>query len=126
MRCMPMRCMPIRYTPIARVIQTERAAPVLNDRKVIRPEPFPIATMLSRAAETPGRRSDGIQRTFLPANDTHWPVSSNEYKELVRSCSEGDTLEGGTSALTPLISTLRCELSNMDDRSLLCGRFSII
>lgn len=121
----PVRCMPMRYTPIASVIQAESSAPVLNDRMVIRPEPVPIRIVLSRTAETTGRWSGGIQRTFLPVNDTHWPPLSSEYEEFVPSWSENDAFENGTSAPTCFMPILRCELSNMDDRSL-CGRFSII
>src|ERR1700722_10411794 len=84
------------YYPTANhhVIHMESPASALNERNVIRPESLPSTTMLSRIAATPGRRSGGIQRIFVAADNTHWPVSSREYKEFVRNCSADDTFEG--------------------------------
>src|SRR4051794_15513129 len=71
--------------------------------------------MLSRTAATPGRRSGGIQKIFVPADVTHSPVSSREYKEFVRSCSADDSFEGGTPVVIWSEPILRRKPSGVKD-----------
>jgi len=111
------------YKPITNrpVIYTKSPASALNERNVIRPESFPSTTMLPRTAATPGRRSGGIQRIFVTAHDTHWPVSSREYKKFARSCSADDAFDGRTPVVTCSEPTLRRKPSGVKDISSIAG-----